>query len=135
MKVFVLAFFMVVTVICGATAQSYDTGILQCDKNYDQQSKNGQSTISIIAALSEHTDCYKKIVFKIIDSEYAQNADKMKQNFTDYINLAGEMVEFVSRPDSCYPRCGTVIGIDAATARRDAAQNYLNAILKRDEPI
>jgi len=44
----------------------------------------------------------------------------MKENFIVYIEAAGEMIAFIDRPDSCYPQCGTIVGINAATARRDA---------------
>lgn len=79
--------------------------------------------------MSEHTDCYQKIIFKIIDTEYKQNADKMKQSFNAYIDASAEIIGFINRPDSCYPQCGTIVGINAATARRDAARKYLDLIL------
>lgn len=135
MKVLFLSFCFIVTTVCNAAALSYDTDVARCDKVYEDQSANDNSTLSIIRTLSDHTACYEKIVFKIIDIEYSKNSDNMKQNFTDYINLAGEMVGFVGRPDSCYPNCGTIVSINGAMARRDAALRYLNSILKRDEPI
>lgn len=135
MKAVVVSLFIMVTTICNATAQSYVADIAYCDKVYEEQSANEKSTLSIIGALSDHTDCYERIVFKIIDAKYSQNSDNMKQNFTDYIKLASEMVGFISRPDSCYPHCGTSVGINAAKARRDAALHYLDSILKHNEPI
>ncbi len=98
---------------------------------YETQSKKSSSSISTIQSLSEHTDCYQKIAFNIIDAKYKQNADKMKQNFIAYIDMSGEMVEFIDKPDSCYPQCGTIVGINAATARRNAAKQYLHSLLDR----
>ncbi len=102
---------------------------------YETQSKQSSSTISIIKSLSEHTECYQKIAFNIIDAQYKQNADKMKQNFIAYIDAAGEMVDFIDRPDSCYPQCGTIIGINAATARRNAAKQYLHSLVDSSSGI
>ena len=131
MRILVFAFFIIVTNICNAFATSYQQDAASCDELYENQSKKARSTISIVQSLSEYTDCYKKIVFKIIDTEYTQNADIMKQNFNTYIDAAGEMIEFTDRPDSCYPQCGTIVGINAATARNNAAKQYLNSILNR----
>ncbi len=135
MRILFLAFVIIITSICNGFATSYQTEIVSCDKLYEIQSKKSNSTISIIQSLSEHTDCYQKIIFKIIDVKYKQNADKMKQNFIVYIDAAGEMIDFIDRPDSCYPQCGTIIGINAATARRDAAKQYLNLILNSSAAI
>ena len=108
---------------------SFQTEIVLCDEAYAKRSPKPGSTISILQSLSEHTDCYQKIAFNIIDAKYKQNADKMKQNFIAYIDVAGEMIDFIDRPDSCYPQCGTIVGINAATARRDAAKRYLHSLL------
>lgn len=59
----------------------------------------------------------------------------MKQNFTTYIEAAGEMIGFIDQSDSCYPQCGTVVGINAATARRDAAKQYLELIFNSDAGV
>lgn len=131
MRILGFVFFLILTNIGNTFAASYQQDIASCDELYENQSKKSRSTISIVQSLSEYTDCYKNIVFKIIDAEYAQNADIMKQNFNKYIDTAGEMIEFIDRPDSCYPQCGTVIGINAATARNNAAKQYLNLILNR----
>ena len=101
----------------------------------NMQNNQKNLTPQYIQTLSEHTDCYQKIVFKIIDAQYKQNADKMKQNFSTYIDAAGEMIDFIDRPDSCYPQCGTIVGINAATARRDAARQYINMILNNNAGI
>ncbi len=129
MRIGFFVFFMAVINFSSGFAASFQTEIVLCDEVYEKQSKKSDSTISIIQSLNEYTDCYQKIVFKIIETEYTQNADKMKQNFIAYINTAGEMTGFIDRPDSCYPQCGTTAGINAATARNHAAKQYLNLIL------
>ena len=135
MRMFLFVFFTILANTYNAYAASYQTDIHSCDKQYAEQSKKSNSTISMIQSLSETTDCYQKIVFKIIDAQYKQNADKMKQNFSTYIDAAGEMIDFIDRPDSCYPQCGTIVGINAATARRDAARQYINMILNNNAGI
>lgn len=136
MRIFLLAIFIItITNIHNGFASSYQIEVASCDEAYEKQSKNSGSTISIIRSLSEHTDCYQKIIFKIIDVKYKQNADKMKQNFIAYIDTTGNMIDFIDRPDSCYPQCGTVVGINAATARRDAAKQYLDLILNSSVEI
>lgn len=135
MRMFLFVFFTILANTYNAYAASYQTDIHSCDKQYAEQSKTSNSTISMIQSLSEHTDCYQKIVFKIIDAQYKQNADKMKQNFSTYIDAAGEMIDFIDWPDSCYPQCGTIVGINAATARRDAARQYINMILNNNAGI
>ncbi len=135
MRIGLFVFFIAVINFSSGFAASFQTEIALCDEVYEKQSKKSGSTISIIQSLNAYTDCYQKIVFKIIDAEYAQNADKMKQNFIAYIDAAGEMTGFIDRPDSCYPQCGTTVGINAATARRDAAKQYLESLLNSSSGI
>lgn len=131
---------LLVGILCAMPAMavpSYKSQVADCDSRAEKDLNNPKnySNVRMVQITDTQTECYKQIVFKIIDTEYSQNSDNMKQNFTDYINLAGEMVGFIRRPDSCYPHCGTSVGIDAATARRDSALHYLRAVLKRDEAI
>ena len=127
----------VLCVMPAMAASSYKSQVADCDSRAekDLSKPENYSNVRMVQITDTQTECYKQIVFKIIDTEYSQNSDNMKQHFTDYINLAGEMVGFIRRPDSCYPHCGTSVGIDAATARRDAALFYINTILKHAEPM
>ena len=126
---------MTIINLSNGLAASFQAEIVSCDKMYEIQLKKSGSSVFTIQSLSEHTDCYQKIAFDIIDTKYKQNADKMKQNFIAYIDMSGEMVGFIDRPDSCYPQCGTVVGINAATARRDAAKQYLDLMLNSKAEI
>ncbi len=135
MKILLFVFCITIISLSNSFAASFQAKIVSCDEMYETQSKQSSSTISIIKSLSEHTECYQKIAFNIIDAQYKQNADKMKQNFIAYIDAAGEMVDFIDRPDSCYPQCGTIIGINAATARRNAAKQYLHSLVDSSSGI
>lgn len=130
MKFTIVTLLAIVINIGNVFAASYKDDVSQCDMAYEEASKRANTTVSIIQALSEHTDCYEKIAVAIIDKNYHQNAADMKKNFALYVNAAGEMTGFVGRPDSCYPQCGTVVGINAATARRSAARQYLDLLLQ-----
>lgn len=135
MRILVLAFFITIANVCNVFSATYNADVTSCDKLYETQSKRANTTISIIQSLSEHAACYQEIIFNIIDTEYKHDADNMKQNFITYINAAGEMIDFIDRPDSCYPQCGTIIGINAAAARRDAAKQYLDRMLSTNTGI
>lgn len=129
MRIILLVFCITIISLSNGFAAPFQAEIVSCDEMQETRSKKSSSTISTIQSLSEHTDCYQKIAFNVIDAKYKQNADKMKQNFIAYIDAAGEMIGFIDRPDSCYPQCGTIVGIKAAAARRDAAKQYLHTLL------
>lgn len=115
------------------TVTQYQNQVKICDDNFDVLDSKSISTVDIIGATAIHTECYRKIAFDIIDSEYSQNATEMKQNFDDYVRISSDMTGFIERPDSCYPTCGTIVGIDSAGAARDAAKQYLDKLLTPPE--
>ncbi len=130
MKRIFLCVLTVLVIISNAyAAGDYVDKKYQCDISYDLASQNKLSTVQIVGAISDRTDCYIDVINFIIDDLYSENDIDMKKNAITYIDVSGEMVGFIGRPDSCYPDCGTVIAIDSATARFDAAEQYLDNLL------
>ena len=88
------------------------------------------STIEIVQTIDTHTECYKTIVSEIIKVKYAQNHGGMWANFIQYIDCTAAATAYIQRPDSCYPQCGSIIGINAATSKFDAAKQYLEQLIQ-----
>ncbi len=110
-------------------ASEYQSQIEKCDREFDKLDAVAQSTIDIVRGMDTQIECYKEIVYSIIDAKYSQNADSMKENFFEYIDAKGDAVGLTRRPDSCYPQsCGTLVSIESASARRDAAREYLDML-------
>ena len=101
-----------------------------CDSEYENASKRANTTIEIVQVIDAHTECYKTIVSEIITSKYKQNHESMWNNFIQYIYSAADATSYIQRPDSCYPQCGSIIGINAATSKFDAAKQYLEQLIQ-----
>lgn len=149
MKLFVVPFFLLLGACSAAKCVAsitepktdsdivaqYQNQIKTCDEQFAVLDSKSISTVDIIQANATYTECYRKIAFDIIDSNYSQNSTEMKQNFDDYVRISGEMTGFIERPDSCYPSCGTIVGIDSADATRDAAKRYLDKLLNQSAAL
>lgn len=103
----------------------YKNAIALCDDNAATAMKSDYSTLGIIAAAGNQVECYKKIAYEIIDKNYTNYGEDIKKGMDEYIDLAGKNAGMINRPDSCYPYCGTIVGILAANERLNAAQYYL----------
>ncbi len=101
-----------------------------CDTEYENARKRANTTIEIVQVIDTHTECYKTIVSEIITSKYKQNHESMWNNFIQYIDSAADATSYIQRPDSCYPQCGSIIGINAATSKFDAAKQYLEQLIQ-----
>lgn len=101
-----------------------------CDTEYEKADKRANTTIEIVQAIDTHTECYKTIVSEIITTKYRQNHESMWGNFIQYIDSAADAISYIQRPDSCYPQCGSIIGINAATSKFDAAKQYLEQLIQ-----
>ena len=108
----------------------YITMMQSCDTEYENASKRANTTIEIVQVIDAHTECYKTIVSEIITSKYKQNHESMWNNFIQYIDSAADATSYIQRPDSCYPQCGSIIGINAATSKFDAAKQYLEQLIQ-----
>ena len=108
----------------------YITMMQSCDTEYENASKRANTTIEIVQVIDAHTECYKTIVSEIITSKYKQNHESMWNNFIQYIDSAADATSYIQRPDSCYPQCGSIIGINAATSKFDATKQYLEQLIQ-----
>ena len=59
-----------------------------------------------------------------------ENHTSKWNNFIQYIDSAADATSYIQRPDSCYPQCGSIIGINAATSKFDAAKQYLEQLIQ-----
>ena len=111
-------------------ASGYIAMMQSCDTEYENARKRANTTIEIVQVIDTHTECYKTIVSEIITSKYKQNHESMWNNFIQYIDSAADATSYIQRPDSCYPQCGSIIGINAATSKFDAAKQYLEQLIQ-----
>ena len=101
-----------------------------CDTEYENASKRANTAIEIVQVIDAHTECYKAIVSEIITAKYKQNHEGMWNNFIQHTDSAADATSYIQRPDSCYPQCGSIIGINAATSKFDAAKQYLEQLIQ-----
>ena len=104
-----------------------------CDTEYEKADKRANTTIEIVQAIDTHTECYKTIVSEIITTKYRQTHESMWGNFIQYIDSAADATSYIQRPDSCYPHCGSIIGINAATSKFDVAKQYLEQLIQKNQ--
>ena len=127
----IVCFFVFTALSHVAFAKSDYIAMMQsCDTEYENASKRANTTIEIVQVIDAHTECYKTIVSEIITSKYKQNHESMWNNFIQYIYSAADATSYIQRPDSCYPQCGSIIGINAATSKFDAAKQYLEQMIQ-----
>ena len=104
-----------------------------CDTEYENASKRANTAIEIVQVIDTHTECYKTIVSEIITAKYKQNHEGMWNNFIQHTDSAADATSYIQRPDSCYPQCGSIIGINAATSKFDAAKQYLEQLMSMNQ--
>ena len=104
-----------------------------CDTEYENASKRANTTVEIVQSIDTHTECYKAIVSEIITAKYKQNHEGMWNNFIQHTDSAADATSYIQRPDSCYPQCGSIIGINAATSKFDAAKQYLEQLMSMNQ--
>lgn len=134
MRKIVTAFLLILPIsLYAGTTQDYKSYIERCDEQFEKESKSDFSTVEIVRTINNHTECYRKIAYKIINENYTKQSEDMKSNFNDYIKASGTMTGYINRPDSCYPQCGTIVGIDSANSALNAAKKYLENLLQDPE--
>ena len=121
-------------VCCISMTAAYAVGDYQeilneCDKIASKKQKNALSTIAMVQLVDEQIDCYKNVVNKIINTEYAQNKQKMKAEFDKFRNISSELAYSMQYPDSCNPNCGTMVGLNAASSELEIIKTYVQRIL------
>jgi hypothetical protein len=114
--------------------KKYRNDLRKCDAVAKQKLNSPEylTTIGMNKAVAEQIDCYKNIAHQIIDQDYKQNADDMKDNLADYIEVSARMVGYINRPDSCYPYCGTIVSIASANASLEHTKKYLDMLINGD---
>jgi len=85
--------------------------------------KNAQQALDLGPLLNE-------ILAEIETAKYKQNHESMWNNFIQYTDSAADATSYIQRPDSCYPQCSSIIGINAATSKFDAAKQYLEQLIQ-----
>lgn len=107
----------------------YEPMFKSCDELAQKGQQNASSTIQMVRIVEEQKDCYKNVANKIIDTEYAQNKQKMKAEFDKLVNVSSELAYSMQYPDSCNPNCGTIVGLNAATSELEILKTYVQQLL------
>lgn len=138
MKFMLLAFLMIIP-LCGCHADllskpDYRASVEKCDAKAEHDLEFGDlSTVGMRKTIQNQIECYKKIAHEIIDMDYTKNAAEMKENLDDYIATAAKITWDINQPDSCYPMCGSIVGLNASSAALNAAKKYLELLLTPPE--
>lgn len=121
-----IVFFMITTV---CVANEYREMVKKCDEVAEAEQKVAMSNIQMVQVFDEQKDCYKNVANKIINTEYAQNKQKIKAEFDKLVNVSSELAYSMQYPDSCNPNCGTIVGLNAATSELEILKAYLQQLL------
>ena len=121
-----IVFFMITTV---CVANEYREMVKKCDEVAEAEQNVAMSTIQMGQGFDEQKDCYKNVANKIINTEYAQNKQKIKAEFDKLINVSSELVYSMQYPDSCNPNCGTIVGLNAASSGLEIIKVYVKQLL------
>ncbi len=127
---FVFCVFVMLSRAVWCAGSDYISMMQNCDTEYESASKSAYSTIEIVQTINTHTECYKSIVSKIVTANYSQNHEDMWNTFVQYIESAADSTAYIQRPDSCYPQCGSIVGINSATSKFDAVKQYLEQLIQ-----
>ena len=122
-----LVVFCMMTTVC--TANEYREMAKKCDEVAEAEQQVATSNIQIVQIVDKQKDCYKNIANKIINTEYAQNKQKMKAEFDKLISVSSELAYSMQYPDSCNPNCGTIVGLNAANSDLEIIKAYVQQLL------
>lgn len=138
MKFMLLTFLMIIP-LCGCHADlipepDYHSKISECDVKAEHDLEFGDlSTVGMRKTIQNQIECYKKIAHEVIERDYTKNAHEMKKNMDDYIASTAKITWGINQPDSCYPTCGSIVGLNASSAALNAAKKYLELLLTPPE--
>ncbi|MBQ7409232.1 MAG: hypothetical protein IJV03_01565 [Alphaproteobacteria bacterium] len=122
-----LIVFFIAPTVC--VANEYYEMAKKCDEVAEVEQQVATSNIQIVQIVDKQKDCYKNIANKIINTEYAQNKQKMKAEFDKLVNVSSELAYSMQYPDSCNPNCGTIVGLNAATSELEMLKAYIQQLL------
>ena len=122
-----LIVFFIAPTVC--VANEYYEMVKKCDEVAEVEQQVATSNIQIVQIVDKQKDCYKNIANKIINTEYAQNKQKMKAEFDKLVNVSSELAYSMQYPDSCNPNCGTIVGLNAATSELEMLKAYVQQLL------
>ena len=113
--------------ICAAS--TYHEMIQQCDKTAETELENALSTVQMTQIIDDQKNCYKNVAYKIIDTEYAKNKQKMIFDFDNFITNSAMVTYSMQYPDACSPDCGTTVGLNATNADLEIIKAYIQQLL------
>lgn len=122
-----LVVFCMMTTVCAAN--EYREMAKKCDAVAEAEQQVATSNIQIVQIVDKQKNCYKNIANKIINTEYAQNKQKMKVEFDKLISVSSELAYSMQYPDSCNPNCGTIVGLNAANSDLEIIKAYIQQLL------
>lgn len=117
----------VTTTVC--VANEYNELMQKCDEVAENEQKNAVSTVQMIQIVDNQKNCYKSIVDKIIDTEYAKNKQQMKMEFDAFIKNSYDVSYSMQYPDICTHDCGTIAGLNTANAALEIIKTYVQQLL------
>lgn len=117
----------VTTAVC--MANEYNEIMQKCDEFAENEQKNAVSTVQMIQIVDNQKNCYKALVDRIIDTEYAKNKQQMKKEFDAFIKSSYDVAYSMQHTDNCTPDCGTIVGLNAAKANLEVIKIYVQQLL------
>lgn len=129
MKTFYFGFLVAFITPTVCVASIYHEMIQQCDKAAETELENALSTVQMTQIINDQKNCYKNVVYKIIDTEYAKNKQKMMLDFDNFITNSSMVTYSMQYPDVCTPNCGTDIGLNATNADLEIIKVYIQQLL------
>ena len=110
MKISYLGFLVAFVTPSVCVASTYHKMIQQCDKTAETELENALSTVQMTQIIDDQKNCYKNVVYKIIDTEYAKNKQKMMLDFDNFIT-------------------NSAVGLDATNADLEIIKAYIQQLL------
>ena len=129
MKTFYFGFLVAFITPTVCVASIYHEMIQQCDKAAETELENALSTVQMTQIINDQKNCYKNVAYKIIDTEYAKNKQKMMLDFDNFITNSSMVTYSMQYPDVCTPNCGTDIGLNATNADLEIIKVYIQQLL------
>ena len=129
MRRLLFCFFVCIVSVTAYAATKYQAELDKCDQIAPKDEENALSTVQMVQIVDEQKDCYKNVVHKIIDAEYAQNKQQMTSKFDKFTNISSELTYSMQYPDSCAPNCGSISGLNAASSELEIIKTYVKQLL------
>lgn len=119
-------------IVSNAAANSaliYQEQFQKCDTSANTAQEKAVSTVQIVQIIDEQKKCYTTVANEIIDAEYAKSQQQTKSEFDNFIYAATKVARIMQDTDTCVPDCGTIAGINAATAELELIKTYTQQLL------